>query len=216
MTPLTTTQKVTLLAAVIVAFGTVLSTTIPGLIPPLYNWIHDGRPKKSVNGTVSDALTKSSMPRVVVQLETNEGKLLTQDTTDHDGKFNLAIPDGVDAVRVAAVVSGYVPYDEKLPAQEARNDIQLVRQPLNEGIPDGTQLDDALRIVAGKLNITTVFSKGCSKKATTVALDGGNIEGDPRMPGEMLKALVTRVKDNTQRYNIIAIEEGKRYEVRCF
>ena len=216
MSPLTRNEKVTIWAAVIVALGTVVSTTIPGVVPPLYNWIHDGHPKKGVNGTVSDALTKSPMPGVVVQLETNEGKLLTQDTTDRDGKFNLAIPDGVDAVRVAAVASGYVPYDEKLPAQETRNDIQLVRQPLNEGIPDGTQLDDALRIIAGKLNITTVFSKGCGKKAMTAALNGGNIEGDARMPGDMLKGLITRVKDNTQRYDIITIEEGKRYEIRCF
>jgi hypothetical protein len=216
MAPLTTNQKVNICAAVIVALGAVVSTTVPGVMPTLYNWIHGGRPKKSVNGSVSDALTKSPMPGIVVQLETNEGRLLTQDTTDRDGKFNLAIPDGVDSVRVAAVAGGYLPYDEKLPAQETRNDIQLVRQPLNEGIPDGIQLDDALRIVTGKLNVTAVFSKVCSTKAMAAALNGGNIEGDARMPGGMLKALVTRVKDNTQRYDIVTIEEGKRYEVRCF
>lgn len=216
MRQLTTSQKVTLLAAVIVALGSVVGSTIPGVIPPLYNLIHDGHSKKYINGTVSDAVTKAPMPGVVVQLETNEGKLLTQDTTDRDGKFNLAISDGADGVRVVAAVDGYVPYDEKLPAQETRNDIPLVRQHLSLGIPDGTQLDDALRIIAGKLNITTVFSKGCSKRAITKGLNGGQIEGDARMPGMMLSDLITRVKDNTQRYDIITIEEGKRYEVRCF
>jgi hypothetical protein len=216
MAPLTTNQKVTIWAAVIVAIGSVLGSTIPGLIPPLYDWIHGGHLKRYINGTVSDAVTKTPMPGVVVQLETNEGKLLTQDTTDRDGKFNLAIPDGVDGVRVAAAVGGYVPYDEKLPAQETRNDIQLGRQPLSEGIPDGTPLNDALRIIGGKLNITSVFSKGCSKKATTAALNGGEIEGDARKPGEMLNGLITRVKDNMQRYDVITMEEGKRYEIRCF
>lgn len=91
-----------------------------------------------------------------------------------------------------------------------------MRQPLSEGIPDGTLLDGALRIIAGKLNITTVFSKGCTKRATTAALNGGEIEGDARKPVEMLKGLITRVKDNTQRYDVITIEEGKRYEIRCF
>ena len=44
----------------------------------------------------------------MVQLETNEGRPLTQDTTDRDRKFNLAIPDDVDAVRVVAAASGEV------------------------------------------------------------------------------------------------------------
>jgi hypothetical protein len=117
MAPLTTNQKVTIWAAVIVAVGSVLGSTIPGLIPPLYNWIHDGHSKRYINGTVSDALTKTPMPEVVVQLETNEGKLLTQDTTDGAGKFSLAIPDNVDSVMVVAAAGGYVPYNEKLPAQ---------------------------------------------------------------------------------------------------
>jgi Carboxypeptidase regulatory-like domain len=216
MEALTKNQKVTIWAAVIVAVGSVVGATIPGVVPPLYNWAHDDRSKEHINGTVSDAVTKAPIPGIVVQLETNEGRLLTQDTTDRDGKFNLVIPKGVDEVRVVAAIDGYVPYDEKLPAREARNDIALVRQLLGQGIPDGTRLDDALRIVAGKLNITAVFSKGCSKKATAAAINGGHIEGDARLPGDMLKGLLTRVKDNTQRYDIITIEEGKRYEVRCF
>jgi hypothetical protein len=216
MAPLTTNQKVTIWGAVIVALGSIVGSTIPGVIPPLYNWIHDGHSKKYINGAVSDALAKTPMPGVVVQLETNEGKLLTQDTTDRDGKFNLSIPDGIDGVGVVAAVSGYLPYDEKLPAEETRNDIPLTRQPLSGGIPDGTPLDDALRIIAGKLNITTVFSKGCSKRATSAALNGGQIEGDARQPAEMLKGLIARVKDNAQRYDVITIEEGKRYEIRCF
>jgi hypothetical protein len=156
------------------------------------------------------------MSGVVVQLDTNEGKLLTQDTTDRDGKFNLAIPEDADGVRVVATVSGYKPYDEKLPAQETRNDIQLVRFLLREGIPDNTPLDVELRIISGKLNVTAVFSKGCGKPAMTAALNGGEIEGDPRTPDEMLKDLITRVKDNKQKYDVITIEERKRYEVRCF
>lgn len=216
MGPFTTNQKVTIWAAVIVALGSVVGSTIPGVIPPLYNWIHNGHSKKYVSGAVSDAVTKAPMTGVVVQLETNEGRLLTQDTADRDGKFNLAIPDDVDTVRVVAAADGYVPYDEKLPAQETRNDIQLVRQLLGQGIPEGTPLDGALRIIAGKLNVTTVFSNGCGKRAMTAALNGGQIEGDPRMPVEMLKDRITRVKDNRQRYDIITIDEGKRYEVRCF
>jgi hypothetical protein len=208
MRQLTTTNWVAIVVAIIGFLGLV--------VPPLYNLIHDGHSKKYINGTVSDAVTKAPMPGVVVRLETREGKLLTQDTTDHDGKFNLAISDGVEGVRVIAAVDGYVPYNEKLPAQETLNDIQLVRLRLVQGIPEGTPLDEGLRIIAGKLNITTVFSKGCSKRAMTAPLNGGQIEGDARAPGEMLKEIFPRVKDNKQRYDSIAIEEGKRYEVRCF
>lgn len=213
---LTTNQKVTLSVALIGALGSILGATIPGVIPPLYNWIHDNRSKKYVNGVVADAVTKAPMPGVVVKLETNEGRLLTQDTTDHDGKFNLPISDDITGVRVIAVVDGYVPYDEKLPAQETRNDIALVRQLLSQGIPDGTPLNDALRIISSKINVTTVFSKNCTKKAMTAALNGGQIEGDTRIPAEMMKGIINRIKDNTGRYDVITIEEGKRYEIRCF
>jgi len=216
MGPLTRNEKITIWAAVIVALGSVLGATIPGVIPPLYNWIHDSHSKKYINGNVSDAVTKAPMRGVVVQLETTEGKLLTQDTTDGDGRFNLAISEDLDGVKVVVVVDGYVPYDKKLPAQETRNDIQLLRLHLIQGIPEGTPLADELPIIAGKLNVTTVFSNGCSKRATTAALNGGQIEGDPRMPVEMLKDLITRVKNNKQKYDIITIEERKRYEVRCF
>ena len=106
MRQLTTNQKVTLLAAVIVALGSVVGSTIPGVIPPLYNLLHGGHSKKHINGTVSDAVTKAPMSGAVVQLETNEGKLLTQDTADRDGKFNLAIPEDVDVVRVVAAPDG--------------------------------------------------------------------------------------------------------------
>src|ERR1700684_1752922 len=118
MSPLSTNQKVTLWVALIGALGSILGATIPGVIPPLYNLIHENRSKKSINGTVVDAVTKEPMPRVVVRLEANEGRLLAQDTTDHDGKFNLAISEDAAGVRVIAMVDGYVPYDEKLPAQE--------------------------------------------------------------------------------------------------
>jgi hypothetical protein len=216
MGPLTRNEKITIWAAVIVALGSVLGATIPGVIPPLYNWIHDGRSKKYINGAVSDAVTKAPMPGVVVQLETNEGKLLTQDTTDRDGRFKLEISEDLDGVKVVAAANGYASYDKKLPAQETQNDIQLVRLLLIQGIPEGTPLDAELRIIAGKLNVTTVFSNSCSKRATTAALNGGQIEGDPRTPAEMLKDLITRVKNNKLRYDIITIEERKRYEIRCF
>ena len=213
---LTTTHKVALSVALIGAFGSILGATIPGLIPPIYDLIHDNRPKRYVNGVVTDAVTRAPMPGVVVKLETNEGRLLTQDTTDHDGKFNLPISENIAGIRVIAVVDGYVPYDEKLPAQETRNDIALVRQLLSQGIPDGTPLDDALRIVSSKINVTTVFSKNCTKTAMTAAINGGQIEGDTRIPAEMVKALISRIKDNTSRYDVITIEEGIRYEIRCF
>lgn len=212
MTPLTTNNKVAILVAVIGALALVIAALIPGVIP----WIRDGHSKKYISGVVSDSGSKAPMAGVVVQLQTNEGQLVTQDTTDRDGKFNLVLPEGPTTIRLFVSVNGYVPYDEKIPAQETKEDIQLLRQHIKFGIPDGTQLDSARQIIAGKLNVTIVFSKNCSKKATTVALNGGELEGDPRMPDTILRDLVTRVSDNSLRYDIITIEAEKRYEVRCF
>jgi hypothetical protein len=155
------------------------------------------------------------MPGVVVKLQTNEGKLLTQDTTDHDGKFSLPIQSDLDGVTVLASADGYTPYEQKLPAQETRNDIQLVRQKIRSSIPDGFTLEGASGIVANKQNITVVFAKGCNKKDTSASLNRGEIEGDPRAPEEMLKDLLTHVKGNSRQYSITTIESGKRYEIDC-
>jgi hypothetical protein len=155
------------------------------------------------------------MPGIVVQLETNEGRLLTQDTTDHDGKYNLQIPEDADGIRVLAAAGGYVPYDQKLPGQETRNDLRLVREHISIGIPDRFPLDGALSIVAGKLNITVVFATGCIQKSTTAPLNGGQLEGDPRVPDAILKDLLTRVKDSRRTYKVVTIEAGKRYEIGC-
>ncbi|HWY21093.1 MAG TPA: carboxypeptidase-like regulatory domain-containing protein [Candidatus Acidoferrum sp.] len=212
MSPLRTEHKVTIGAAVIGAVAVVIAALIQGVIP----WIHDSRPKRYVNGIVTDAVTKTPIPGVIVHLQTNEGKALSQDTSDRDGKFNLATPEGLVAMRLFVDVDGYVPYDEKLPADGTKNDIRLVRQHIRFGVPDGTPLDSARQILAGKLNVTVVFAMGCSKRATGAALNGGELDGDPRMPDAILKDLVNRVKDNSHRYDIITIEAGKRYEVRCF
>jgi hypothetical protein len=211
MSPLQTKHKVAIWVAVISAIGLVMAALVPGVIPR----IRDGRSEKYINGTVSDAVTKASMSGVVVQLQTNEGKLLSQDTTDRDGKFNLAVSDDVVAIRLSVTISGYVPYDEKLPAQETKNDIQLVRLPMIIGISDGTPVGEALRIVAARLNVTAVLSAACSKRAKAAPVNGGQIQGDSRVPEPFLKDLIGRVKDSSLRYDIITIEE-KRYEVRCF
>jgi hypothetical protein len=212
MSPLTTSNKVAIWVAVIGAVGLAIAALIPGVIP----WISDGRSKKYISGAVFDAGSKAPMSGVVIRLQTNEGKQLAQDTSDRDGNFSLAIPDGPTVIRLAASASGYVPYDKKLPVQETKQDIPLVRQPITFGIPDGTSLDSAIQIVAGKLNVTIVFSKKCSKRATIAAVNGGEVEGDPKLSDAILKDLVDRVRDNSLRYDIITIEVGKRYEVRCF
>jgi hypothetical protein len=212
MSPLTTNNKVTIWVAIIGAIAVLIAAIIPGVIP----WIRGGGSKKYISGAVSVSGSKAPMRGVVVQLQTNEGQLLTQDTTDRDGKFNVAIPDGLTAVRLFVSVEGYVPYDEKLPAQETKEDIQLVRQHITFGIPDNMPLDSATQVIAGKLNVTIVFSNSCTKRATMASLNGGELEGDPTMPTTILKDLVSRIRDNSIRYDISMIEAGKRYEVRCF
>jgi hypothetical protein len=212
LSPLKTKHKVAIWVAVIGAIALVLASLVPGLIPRILV----GSSKKYISGTVSDAVARAPMLGVVVQLQTNEGTLLTQDTTDRDGKFNLTIPDGLSAIRLTAAADGYVPYDEKLPAQDTKNDIRLERQPISFGIPDGTQLNKALRILAGKLNVTIVFSRACNNRATTAALNGREIHGDPKVPDAILKDLVTQVKDNSLRYDVNTIETGRRYEISCY
>jgi hypothetical protein len=210
-----TNWKVPITVALITGLSVIVAAAIPGVIPHMLRWLAGDHPNKYVNGVVSDALTKAPMPGVVVRLESNEGKLLTQDTTDHDGKFNLPIQGDVEVIRVLASADGYTPYEQKLPAQETRNDIQLTRQRISSGIPNGFPLDGAAGIVASKLNITVVFGTGCNKKDRAAPLNGGQLEGDPRAPEEMLKDLLTRVKDNRRRYSTITIESGKRYEIDC-
>jgi len=156
------------------------------------------------------------MSGVLVQLETNNGMLLTQDTTDRDGKFNLSLNGYEDTVRVVVALGGYEPYEKKLPAQETRNDINLVRQHIVIGMPDGTPLRKALDALAGDLNITAVFSNTCGNGDRAAALNGGQLDGDPRAPEEMLKDLLARIKNNNRRYVVTPIEAGKRYEVSCF
>jgi len=212
MSPLRTSNRVAIWVAVIGAVALVIAALIPGVIP----WIRDGRSKKYISGVVSDAGSKVPMSGVVIQLQTNESQQLAQDTSDRDGNFSLAIPDGPTVIRLSVSASGYVPYDKKLPAQETKQDIPLVRQHITFGIPDGTSLDSAMQIIAGKLNVTIVFSKRCSKRATIAAVNGGELEGDPKMSDAILKDLVARVRDNSLRYDIITIEAEKRYEVRCF
>ncbi len=109
-----------------------------------------------------------------------------------------------------------MPYDKKLPAESTKNDIRLTREPISFGIPDGTQLSAAIRILAGKLNVTVVFSSGCSKKAVSTSLNGRELQGDPRIPERILKDLITQVKDPSLRFDVINVEEGRRYEVRCY
>src|SRR5208282_490525 len=191
-----------ILVAVIGAVGVVIAALIPGVIP----WIRDGHSKKYISGVVSDAESKLTMSGVVIQLQTNEGQQLVQDTTDRDGNFSLSIPEGRTVIRLSVSVSGYVPYDKKLPAQETKQDIPLVHQHIMFGIPDGTALSSAVQIIAGKLNVTIVFSKSCSKRATIAAVNGGELEGDPKMSDSILKDLVDRVRDNSLRYDIITIE----------
>ena len=63
MGALTRNQKVTLWVALIGALGSILGATIPGVIPPLYNLIHDNRSKKYVNGVVADAVNEGANAR---------------------------------------------------------------------------------------------------------------------------------------------------------
>jgi len=204
-------SKIPIWVAIIGAMGVIVAALIAAGALHLHP-----HPKEHINGVASDALNQTPLPGIVVRLETNEGQLLTQDTTDRDGEFSLAIPDGLTTVRIVAEAPGYVPYDKKLPAQESKNNIQFARQPISFGIPDGTSIDGALQTIAGKLNVTIVFSKSCTRKGATAVLNGGELQGDRRMPEAIIKDLLSRVKGNTVRYDVIAIEEGKRYEVRCF
>lgn len=209
---LTTANKVAILVAIIGAAGLVVA----GLVPAVSTYIFGPHPTPHINGSVLDSVTKTPMSGVVVQLQTNDGALLTQETTDGDGRFDLAIPVGLSTIRLMVTADGYVPYDEKLPGQDIKNDIHLVRQPISFGIPYDAHLDSALRILAGKLNVTIVFSKVCNEKAATAALSGRELRGDPRVPEAILKDLLTQVKDNSLRYDVITVEAEKRYEVRCF
>jgi hypothetical protein len=211
MSPLGTKSKVAIWVAVIGAVGATVAAIAPGIIARI-----SGDGSKHISGVVSDAQTKASLPGAVVQLLTNEGQYLARDTTDQGGNFSLTIPRGPSVVRVSLNVNGYVPYDEKLAAQDAKDDIHLVRQHIQFGIPDGAKLNSATQIIADKLNVTVVFSKTCGQKAVSATLNGGQLEGDPRVPDAILRDLTQRVKDNTLRYDITTIEAEKRYEVRCF
>jgi hypothetical protein len=84
------------------------------------------------------------------------------------------------------------------------------------GIPEGATLDAARQIVGGKLNVSIVFSPGCSQKAKQARLDAAEIEGDPLDPSTLIRDLLPRVKDNTIRYEVAEIENLRRYEIRCF
>jgi hypothetical protein len=93
-----TNWKVRITVALITGLSVIVAAAIPGVIPHVLRWLDGDHPNKYVNGVVSDALTRAPMPGVVVRLETNEGKLLTQDTTDHDGKFNLPIQGDMEVM----------------------------------------------------------------------------------------------------------------------
>jgi len=171
-------------------------------------------PQKYISGVVSDSVTRLPVPGVVVQLQTNAGKQLGQDATDGEGKFSVAILGDTTDVRLHVAVDGYEPYDEKLPAQEAKNDIHLVQLPMVIGISDGTPLNKALPVVAKDLGITASLSIRCSGKATTAPVNGVELRGDPRVPAPFLNVLINSVKNSGLRYGITKIEE-RRYEIDC-
>jgi hypothetical protein len=214
MSPLTRNQ--TIWAAIIGAVAVIVAALITVFGPAIIHRLFTPDNKAAhINGVVSDTFNKAPMSGVLVKLETDAGTQLTQDTTDGDGNFNLALNGYEGTVRVIVALGGYEPYEKKLPAQETRNDINLVRQPIVFGMPDGIPLQKALDTLAGDLNITAVFASACGKGARAAALNGGQMEGDPRAIEDMLKDLLTRVKDNNRRYGVTIIEVGKRYEIRC-
>jgi hypothetical protein len=185
-------------------------------IPSLPQWFSTGQKKPAyISGVVTDALTKAPLGGVVVQLETNEGKSLTHDTSDGKGKFNLTIPPESTGVRLVATMAGYDSFDVKLSAQDIKNDVELQRQKVAFGIPDDLPLQGAVEIIGSKLNITVVFARGCSKAAMATRLNGGQLEADPRVPEKMIEDLLNKVRDGNRRYAVTPIEAGKRYEIRC-
>jgi hypothetical protein len=170
--------------------------------------------KRFLSGIVTDAKTKAPLAGIVVRLEDADGRPTRQDTTDKDGGFSLEIPPNLETVRLKANAAGYYTYDRQLPAKAARNDIQLERQPIRFGIPDGMPLDKALDTVAAPLNITVVLSPGCSKRARSARVGSATLESDPSDPGALIRALLDRVEIQDIHYRVTALE-GRRYEVSC-
>jgi hypothetical protein len=117
---------------------------------------------------------------------------------------------GAAAVIAAALIALFPQYWRSPATQESPG--HLIRF----GIPDNATLDTARQVVGGKLNVSIVFSPGCSQKAKQATLDGAQIEGDSKDPAAIIRALLPRVKDNTIRYEVSEIEPLRRYEIRCF
>ncbi len=190
-------------AALIGLGGVIFQTCGPGI----------GGHKKYVSGVVADAKSKGSIQGAVVALKTDEGRVVRQDTTDGAGQFSLEIPPDLVTIRLAATADGYSPYDRKLPAEAAKNDIFLDHLGFVVGVPQNAPLDGTMQTIAARMNVTVVFSKDCTKRARSTTLVGGQIEGSA--PEVVFGALLNQVKGLGVQYDVNTIETGRRYEIRC-
>ena len=184
------------------------------------NWDH-GRSifapdKRTISGTVLDEKTKAGIAGAIVQLQSIDGKAIRQDTTSTSGKYSLDIPGGFTDIRLAATADGYVPYDEKIPAASSKNDIPLHQRSITFGVSEGTSLEQALKIVSAKLNITVVFGNACSKKARNATLSGAELEATPAEPETVLQSMLSHVNGATQNYRVTTLDPRRRYVVSCF
>jgi Carboxypeptidase regulatory-like domain len=193
------------------SFLIVVTLLLPRLSAPRPGTDH----KSYVSGTVADAAGKAPISGIVVQLESDDGRLLRQDTTDDEGKFSLEIPSDVSAIQLVVSASGYARYYKKLPAIAAKNDIFLQRNGLSWGIADDSPMDPILQRIGADLNVTFVFSKSCSSRARTAKLNGGQVEADSKAPDVIAKEVISRVKDPNLRYSVTGSGPGRRYEIAC-
>ena len=169
--------------------------------------------KKYINGVVADASSKAPITGAIVALKTDEGRVLKQDATDGAGVFGLEIPPDLATVRLAASADGYTPYERKLPAESAKNDVLLNHLGYVFGVPHNAPLEGTLQTVAGKMNVAVVFSKDCSKRSKGAVVMGGQVEGN--LPETVLSGVLNQVGNIGAQYDVNTIEKGRRYEIRC-
>jgi Carboxypeptidase regulatory-like domain len=196
-------------------WGAVIAAAIAGAATIAVPFITTGH-AQHVGGIVKDATTGTPKPGVTVELQTDNGQRLKEDTTDREGNYGLDVPRSSSGLRLVVKADGYDPYDQKLPADTSRLDISLRSQPITFGIPADTPLDEALRIVANKLNVAIVFARNCTARTKSARLVSAEIQGDRKAPDKVIGAVTNSVNDNRFQYGLNPIEGGKRYEITCY
>ena len=174
----------------------------------------DGSEKQYVSGTVIDTVSKKPLAKVPIELQTDDGRQLTRDRTDSEGRFNLEVPSEPQTIRVIVSAKNYRPYDKKLPAHGTLNDIELDPLGKSWGFAENSPIDQVLEQIATDLNITIVF-KSCARKARGALLNEGQVEQDSKSPIEIAREVISHLKASTLKLSIADLNSGRRLEVTC-